>query len=258
MRAFSSLQAGVRRLCAALLGAVALLVASPSGAVVLDEIGRGTASVHRLKFFVDPQLAAEIGGAEAGRRLAQYVADVNTVFTRESVRGFGLRPRRRPAMDRAGPGTAVQPQRPGQWRDRGLHQQVDARLQPWRPDDELDLSGARRDLEPQLDRDPRPAAPHARHRARRRRIDREGLPRAPAQDPAARARARVRRRLGRVLQRDRRGRHHRRRAPRPTSTSRSPPTATGGRASTGGSIRCWARCSRSASTPRPTASPRSR
>ena len=92
MRAFSSLQAGARRLCAALLGAVALLVASPSGAVVLDEIGRGTASVHRLKFFVDPQLAAEIGGAEAGRRLAQYVADVNTVFTRESVRGFGFDP----------------------------------------------------------------------------------------------------------------------------------------------------------------------
>ncbi|NVM91181.1 hypothetical protein FHT32_004845 [Variovorax sp. SG517] len=58
----------------------------------MDEIGRAPPSTHRLKFIVDPELAADIGPAEAGRRLAQYVADVNTVFTRETVRSFAFDP----------------------------------------------------------------------------------------------------------------------------------------------------------------------
>ena len=58
----------------------------------LDEIGRAPPSTHRLKFIVDPELAADIGPAEAARRLAQYVADVNTVFTRETVRSFSFDP----------------------------------------------------------------------------------------------------------------------------------------------------------------------
>ncbi|MGJ7553120.1 Ig-like domain-containing protein [Variovorax sp. RB3P1] len=57
-----------------------------------DDIGRAAPSVHRLKLIVDPELAADIGPAEAGRRLAQYVADVNTVFTRETVRSFVFDP----------------------------------------------------------------------------------------------------------------------------------------------------------------------
>ncbi|WP_261803493.1 Ig-like domain-containing protein [Variovorax sp. PAMC26660] len=58
----------------------------------LNSVGNAPRSVHRLKFFVDPALADEIGAAEAGRRLAQYVADVNTVFTRETVRSFVFNP----------------------------------------------------------------------------------------------------------------------------------------------------------------------
>jgi hypothetical protein len=58
----------------------------------MDEVGRAAPSSHRLKFYVDPALAADIGPAEAGRRLAQYVADVNTVFTRETVRSFVFDP----------------------------------------------------------------------------------------------------------------------------------------------------------------------
>ncbi|RIX77723.1 hypothetical protein D3H34_18320 [Acidovorax cavernicola] len=58
----------------------------------LDAIGQAPRSVHRLKFHVDPVLAADIGAAEAGRRLVQYVADVNSVFTRETVRSFVFDP----------------------------------------------------------------------------------------------------------------------------------------------------------------------
>jgi hypothetical protein len=58
----------------------------------LNSVGNAPHSVHRLKFFVDPALADELGPAEAGRRLAQYVADVNTVFTRETVRSFVFNP----------------------------------------------------------------------------------------------------------------------------------------------------------------------
>ncbi|MGJ7501759.1 Ig-like domain-containing protein [Variovorax sp. ZT5P49] len=58
----------------------------------MDEVGRAAPSTHRLKFIVDPELATDIGPAEAARRLAQYVADVNTVFTRETVRNFTFDP----------------------------------------------------------------------------------------------------------------------------------------------------------------------
>jgi hypothetical protein len=58
----------------------------------LNDVGNAPHSVHRLKFYVDPPLADELGAAEAGRRLAQYVADVNTVFTRETVRSFVFDP----------------------------------------------------------------------------------------------------------------------------------------------------------------------
>jgi hypothetical protein len=66
-------------------------MAAPAFAA-MDEVGRAAPSSHRLKFYVDPTLAADIGPAEAGRRLAQYVADVNTVFTRETVRSFVFDP----------------------------------------------------------------------------------------------------------------------------------------------------------------------
>jgi hypothetical protein len=99
MRSVYSLLAPVRRLgaampvfwlaCAMLL--LLLLPCAPARAA-MDEVGRATPSVHRLKFFVDPQLVADIGAPEAGRRLAQYVADINTVFTRETVRSFVFDP----------------------------------------------------------------------------------------------------------------------------------------------------------------------
>lgn len=89
-----SLLALARRLGAALPVVWALLLplsAAPTWAA-LNEVGRATPSVHRLRFFIDPQLAADIGAPEAGRRLAQYVADLNTVFQRETVRSFTFDP----------------------------------------------------------------------------------------------------------------------------------------------------------------------
>ncbi len=74
-----------------LASAICLAWPSPAPAA-LDEIGRAAPSVHRLKFYVDPSLAADMGAAEAGRRLAQYVADINSVFTRETVRRFVFDP----------------------------------------------------------------------------------------------------------------------------------------------------------------------
>ncbi|MFH0128915.1 Ig-like domain-containing protein [Variovorax sp. VaC1] len=98
MRSVDSLLARARRLGAAMpffaLACAMLLLLSvcvPARAA-MDEVGRATPSVHRLKFFVDPQLVADIGVPEAGRRLAQYVADINTVFTRETVRSFVFDP----------------------------------------------------------------------------------------------------------------------------------------------------------------------
>jgi len=59
---------------------------------VFDAIGQAPPSVHRLKFYADPLLVADIGAVEAGRRLVQYVADINNVFTRETVRSFVFDP----------------------------------------------------------------------------------------------------------------------------------------------------------------------
>ncbi len=95
MRSVYSLLARARRLGAAMPLACAMLLCLCSTAwAAMDEVGRATPSVHRLRFFVDPQLVADIGAPEAGRRLAQYVADINTVFTRETVRSFVFDPAR--------------------------------------------------------------------------------------------------------------------------------------------------------------------
>jgi hypothetical protein len=58
----------------------------------LNDVGQAPPSVHRLKLFVDPQVVEGIGATEVGRRLSQYVADVNTVFRRETVRSFVFDP----------------------------------------------------------------------------------------------------------------------------------------------------------------------
>lgn len=76
-----------------LLSAACLAIGIVSTASArLDDVGHAPPSTHRLKFFVDPQLAGALGTAEAGRRLTQYVADVNTVFVRETVRSFVFDP----------------------------------------------------------------------------------------------------------------------------------------------------------------------
>jgi hypothetical protein len=90
-----SLTALLRRLGAAMPFAFAtLLLFHTSTWATMDEVGHATPSVHRLKFFIDPQLTIDIGTPEAGRRLAQYVADINTVFMRETVRSFVFDPAR--------------------------------------------------------------------------------------------------------------------------------------------------------------------
>lgn len=107
MRFIHSLLALARRLGAAMPFAFAMLLPlSTTTWAAMDEVGRATPSVHRLKFFVDPQLVADIGVPEAGRRLAQYVADVNTVFTRETVRSFVFDPAK--DLQVAAPGSAPQ------------------------------------------------------------------------------------------------------------------------------------------------------
>lgn len=85
--------ARMRRSAAGLASAMGLLLLLPMAAsAALDEVGQAPPSVHRLKFYVDPSHAAGIGAAEAGRRLALYVADVNSVFRRETVRSFVFDP----------------------------------------------------------------------------------------------------------------------------------------------------------------------
>lgn len=76
--------------CALALASVALTT-TPARAA-LDDVGHAPPSTHRLKFRVDPQLSAGTTSAEIGRRLSQYVADINTVFVRESVRSFVFDP----------------------------------------------------------------------------------------------------------------------------------------------------------------------
>lgn len=85
---------GYRRrwLWIAALGCAAMAGASLPARAALDDVGNAPPSVHRLKFRVDPRLSAGPGGAETGRRLGQYVADLNTVFVRESVRSFAFDP----------------------------------------------------------------------------------------------------------------------------------------------------------------------
>lgn len=92
MRAFFSLHALANLAFAVIPTVFALSGISTPAFAAMDEVGRAAPSTHRLKFIVDPELAADIGPAEAGRRLAQYVADVNTVFTRETVRSFAFDP----------------------------------------------------------------------------------------------------------------------------------------------------------------------
>ncbi|RSZ34416.1 hypothetical protein EJO70_26665 [Variovorax sp. 553] len=92
MRAFFSLRALANLAFAVLPTLFALSGMATPAFAAMDEVGRAAPSTHRLKFIVDPELAADIGPAEAARRLAQYVADVNTVFTRETVRSFAFDP----------------------------------------------------------------------------------------------------------------------------------------------------------------------
>ncbi|MGO1071304.1 Ig-like domain-containing protein [Lysobacter sp. CA199] len=76
--------------CAVALAGTAFTV-TPAWAA-LDDVGHAPPSTHRLKFLVDSQLSAGTTSAEIGRRLNQYVADLNTVFVRESVRSFVFDP----------------------------------------------------------------------------------------------------------------------------------------------------------------------
>ncbi|CAA2103674.1 Ig-like domain-containing protein [Variovorax paradoxus] len=92
MRALLSLRALASAALPTLLAVCGMTAAPTFAHAAMDDIGRAAPSVHRLKLIVDPALAADIGAAETGRRLAQYVADVNTVFTRETVRSFVFDP----------------------------------------------------------------------------------------------------------------------------------------------------------------------
>jgi hypothetical protein len=104
MRAFFSLRAFAS--LAFVLPALFALSGMVPAFASMDEVGRAAPSTHRLKFIVDPELATDIGAAEAARRLAQYVADVNTVFTRETVRSFAFDPAA--DLQLAAPATAPQ------------------------------------------------------------------------------------------------------------------------------------------------------
>jgi hypothetical protein len=104
MRAFFSLRAFAN--LAFVLPALFALSGMVPAFAAMDEVGRAAPSTHRLKFIVDPELATDIGPAEAARRLAQYVADVNTVFTRETVRSFAFDPAS--DLQLAAPATAPQ------------------------------------------------------------------------------------------------------------------------------------------------------
>lgn len=48
--------------------------------------------VHRLRFFLDPTLAAGLTTAELQNRIGQYAAHLQTIFHRESVRRFTFNP----------------------------------------------------------------------------------------------------------------------------------------------------------------------
>lgn len=91
MNTLHRLPASLRRTGAA-FGCALLCALSLPASAALDEIGLAPPSVHRLRFVVDPALLGDIDATEAGRRLASYVADINTVFTRETVRRFAFAP----------------------------------------------------------------------------------------------------------------------------------------------------------------------
>ena len=58
----------------------------------LNGWGAETVQVHRFRFFIHPDLAAGLSRAELHRRLALYVADVNTLFARQTIRRFAFDP----------------------------------------------------------------------------------------------------------------------------------------------------------------------
>lgn len=89
MRIDSRLHGPLLKYALALAG-IALAVGPAQAA--LDDVGNAPPSTLRVKFVVDPQLSAGTNGNEIGRRLSQYVADLNTVFVRESVRSFAFDP----------------------------------------------------------------------------------------------------------------------------------------------------------------------
>lgn len=47
---------------------------------------------HRLKFFIDPALAAALTDQEVQNRLGQYVADISFIFSKQSRRRFVFDP----------------------------------------------------------------------------------------------------------------------------------------------------------------------
>jgi hypothetical protein len=82
---------GERAVATLALTSCALLSPAVAGAS-LNDVDQAAPSVHRIKLFVDPAAVGDMGTAEGGRRLAQYTADVNTVFRRETVRRFVFDP----------------------------------------------------------------------------------------------------------------------------------------------------------------------
>jgi hypothetical protein len=184
------------------------------------------------------------------------VADINTVFTRETVRSFVFDPAK--DLRIATPASAPQCGFNGvaDARDRAVRVEVAARLQPRRPDHQHHLPAQGRDLEPQLGQ---PFTIRCACRA----------PSAPAA-PESTEKDYLGRQLKTLLHELEHvfgagaGEYYNGIAVTDT-TGVAPivdlaladlPTATGGRASTGASTRCWALCSSRAATLPPTASPR--
>src|SRR6185503_3418039 len=54
----------------------------------LADLSGGPANTvhHRLRFFIHPQLAGQITPATLRSRLAGYVADLNTIFSKNTIR----------------------------------------------------------------------------------------------------------------------------------------------------------------------------
>ena len=60
--------------------------------LLLNGWGAETVQDHRFRFFIHPDLAAGLSRADLHRRLALYVADVNTLFARQTIRRFVFDP----------------------------------------------------------------------------------------------------------------------------------------------------------------------